>query len=183
MAFIDSALAWLTLGSGIIILIYFLEYLAIKIGIKSTRSHAWDFFGKHAVVFAFVVSLVAMLGSLYYSDFLGYAPCKLCWYQRIFMYSQVFIFGLALWKGEKKEVWGYSAILSIIGAVIAGFHYYIQMASAPIISIPCSTVGYSAACTETFATSLGYITIPMMALSAFLLIIILNLVRSRAGVH
>ena len=32
---------------------------------------------------AWVVSLVAMFGSLYFSEIKGYIPCELCWYQRI----------------------------------------------------------------------------------------------------
>ena len=138
----------------------------------------------YAVWFGFIVALVAMLGSLYYSDVLGYEPCKLCWYQRIAMYSQVFLFATALVKGEKSNIWSYSLVLSWIGGIIAAYHYYIQISLKPILALPCSAVGFSASCTETFVTSFGYITIPMMALSAFILLIILGMNnRSSSNSH
>jgi len=35
---------------------------------------------------AWLVSVVATLGSLYFSEISGFIPCELCWYQRILMY-------------------------------------------------------------------------------------------------
>ena len=40
----------------------------------------------HGLLFAFVVVATATLGSLFYSEIAGFEPCKLCWFQRIFMY-------------------------------------------------------------------------------------------------
>src|SRR3990167_9356357 len=54
------------------------------------------FFGKRALLFSFLVALIATSGSLFYSDVAVYEPCKLCWYHRIFMYPQVIILGIAL---------------------------------------------------------------------------------------
>ncbi|OIO44438.1 hypothetical protein AUJ64_00105 [Candidatus Pacearchaeota archaeon CG1_02_39_14] len=124
----------------------------------------------------FLVSLVAMLGSLYYSEIAGYNPCTLCWYQRIFMYSQVFILGLASFRKDKK-VMPYIYLLSAIGLLIAVYHYIMQLSQ--VDSVFCELVGYSASCSETFFLSMGYITIPLMAASAFLLIILLGVLRGR----
>jgi disulfide bond formation protein DsbB len=168
MAYVGSQiLAILTLVSNVFIL----TYLFLLISGKKRFMHSVK---PYALWFGLIVSLVAMLGSLYYSDILGYEPCRLCWYQRIFMYSQVFMFATALLKSD-TGVWKYSLPLSWIGAVIAAYHYYIQIAIKPILAVPCSAVGYSASCTETFTTSFGYITIPLMALSAFILLIILGM--------
>lgn len=133
---------------------------------------AWPFrafISKNALLSAFLVALIATSGSLFYSEIAGYEPCKLCWFQRIFMYPQVILLGLALWKKD-YGIKFYGIVLSSIGAVIAGYHYLLQLGVAP--ALPCAAVGYSVACSQRFVLQFGYITIPMMALTAFLLIII-----------
>jgi disulfide bond formation protein DsbB len=118
-----------------------------------------------AVLVAFIVSLLATIGSLIYSDVIGYAPCKLCWFQRIFMYPQVIIMGIALFRNDVGvRISGF--ILSAIGAAIALFHWTGQLGLTPL---PCSAVGYSVSCAERFVLQFGYITIPLMAFSAFIL--------------
>ncbi len=179
MAVISTLLLWLTLVGDIIIALWIADRLLVVGSLKARVWRGWHRFGKHALWLGFVVSLVATLGSLYYSDVLGYEPCKLCWYQRIFMYPQPFLFGLALWRGEPTRIWPYSAFLSLVGGAIALFHYYIQTSPNPLVTLPCSALGYSASCTETFAVQLGYITIPMMALTAFALV----LIAGRLAVH
>jgi len=136
-----------------------------------TKKPAWmSVISKRAFILAFLVALVATLGSLTYSEILRYDPCKLCWLQRIFMYPQVILLGMALWKKDYK-IADYSLALSIIGGLIALYHYLLQLGIAP--SIPCSAVGYSTACSKQFVLEYGYITIPMMALSAFIIIALL----------
>lgn len=135
------------------------------------------FFGKYAIVFAFLIALTATLGSLFYSEILGYNPCKLCWYQRILMYPQVLLLGFAYWRKDKNIV-DYSIILSALGAGIAFYHYLLQRNIVQEI-LPCSAVGYSVSCAEKFVMTYGYITIPLMALSAFLLILILMIIKKR----
>ena len=125
-----------------------------------------EFFGKNAVLFSFLAALVATLGSLFYSEVAGYEPCKLCWFQRIFMYSQVVLLGIAL--GRKSYEKYESITLSAVGAAIAGYHYLLQVGEAP--GLPCAAVGYSVSCSQRFVMTLGYITIPMMALTAFVMI-------------
>lgn len=142
------------------------------------RKNNWaNFLNKYSVNAAFVVALVAMLGSLFYSEIAGFEPCKLCWFQRIFMYSQVFMFIVAILRKDDSVVY-YSLVLSIIGAIIAGYHYLLQIGAAPAIS--CSAVGYSVSCSEKFVLQFGYITIPMMAFSAFALIALLMISKIRS---
>jgi disulfide bond formation protein DsbB len=128
------------------------------------------FGGRGAVLFSFVVALIATAGSLFYSEIAGFEPCKLCWFQRIFMYPQVILFGIALWKKNETLAVYNSIALSIIGGLIAGYHYLVQIGAAP--ALPCSAVGYSASCAQRFVMTFGYITIPMMAFTAFMLIIV-----------
>ena len=123
--------------------------------------------GEQALFYGFIVALAATLGSLIYSDVLGYEPCKLCWFQRIFMYPQVLLLGFALIK-KQRVIIDYALALAIPGALVAGYHYLLQLGVAP--SLPCAAVGYSVSCSERFVLQFGYITIPLMAFTAFVLI-------------
>ena len=44
---------------------------------------------ENGLLFIWIVSAIATLGSLYFSEIRHYEPCKLCWIQRIFMYPIV----------------------------------------------------------------------------------------------
>jgi len=136
---------------------------------------ALAFIGKNAIMLGFVVALISMLGSLTYSDVLGFAPCKLCWYQRICMYPEVFLLGLALIRKE-KAILPYAFLLAVIGEVIALYHYVIQLGVLPA---PCTVSGYSVSCAKVFVLQFGYITIPLMAFTAFILIMLLMILGKR----
>ena len=161
----------LTITAQIIVI-----FLLISIFIKHKAIQKIRFFlGKHGILLAFIVALVCMLGSLFYSEIAHYIPCKLCWYQRILMYPQVLLLGLAYTKKD-THIGIYSILLSTVGAVIAFYHYLLQIGTIGEI-LPCTTVGYSVSCAEKFTTTFGYITIPMMSLSGFLLILFLFLTQ------
>ena len=70
---------------------------------------------------AFLVSLIATLGSLFFSEIMNFVPCSLCWYQRIFMYPLVFIFLTNLLYPD-KSVFKYSFPLVFIGLIISIYH-------------------------------------------------------------
>ena len=130
---------------------------------------------KKAVAWSFLVAATATFGSLYFSEKLGFAPCKFCWLQRIFMYPLAVIFLTALIK-KTKDVEVYTLPLAVIGALLASYHYYIQV--NPNALAPCTSVGFSVSCSERFFTNFGYITIPFMALTAFVTIILLMFIKS-----
>ena len=138
----------------------------------------FNFVADNSFLFAFIVALTATAGSLFYSEIAGFTPCVLCWYQRILMYPQAILFGTALWKNENKTA-DYHIVLSGIGAVIAGYHYLLQIGVLP--ELPCSAVGFSISCAQIFTMSFGYITIPLMAFTAFSLIILLMVVKKQSN--
>lgn len=158
-------LAIVVLAQALIIL----YAIALVIRKKNPESKFVNILSENGFLLAFLVSLAATLGSLFYSDIVGYEPCKFCWFERIFMYPQVLLLGLALWR---KEYWMkfYSIVLSTIGALLSLNHYILQATGTSII--PCSAVGYSASCSKVFVMNLGYITIPLMCFTAFVLIIL-----------
>lgn len=175
---VEETLRALTLASGILIAFLALIFASTFVtGKKSEMLASFrNWFSRHYLVLGFIVSLSATLGSLFYSEIMGFAPCVLCWYQRIFMYSQVVLFATA-WFAKDGRVAVYSLTLSIVGGAIAAYHYLMQL---DLVSAACSVVGYSASCSEYFAMSYGYITIPMMALTAFALLIVLGFSALRA---
>ncbi len=135
---------------------------------RKTKTGAW--IGGNGLLLLLIVASVATLGSLYFSEVSGWTPCKYCWIQRIFMYPQVILLAIALWKRD-RNVARYILALCLIGAAYAAYHYYIQMydiiASPANPATPCDATGES--CVKTPFAQFGYITIPMMALTAFLL--------------
>lgn len=171
-----SFLSFLTLASNIAICLLFILFFLNKVGVLTKLWKAiLSKISPLAIVFAFIIAVTATSGSLYLSEIAGFEPCKLCWFQRIFMYPQALILGIAVFI-KKKDVYNYLLPLSIIGSLIGAYHYYHQM--RPDITIPCSTVGFSVSCSQRFFTHYGYITIPWMSFSAFVIITLLLLVSS-----
>ncbi len=120
---------------------------------------------KQVVIGMTIVALVAFLGSNYYSEIVGYNPCKLCWYQRIVFFPQLFLLGLALWKRQWNVIAPYIALLSLIGLAIAGYHYYGQYIDSAVL--PCEANGNAVCAFIPFGT-FGFVTIPLMAFFGFL---------------
>jgi len=114
---------------------------------------------------AFSVALAATLGSLYYSEIAGFVPCTLCWYQRILMYPLVAITLVGILR-QDEGLPVYVLPLSVLGLGFSTYHYLIQM----------GVIGHSGACKVGIPCDLrwvnyaGFITIPLMALTAFALI-------------
>lgn len=169
---VATVLAFSTIVAQVLIVLGFISYFFPK-KIKPLDK----LFSNYIVPFAFIVPVLATIGSLFYSEIARFEPCLLCWYQRIFMYPLAFIMTIGYFLKDKKAAI-YAIVLSAIGAVIALYHYLLQIGTVGQI-LPCSAVGYSASCSQRFSLEFGYITIPMMALSAFLLIIVLSLHQLR----
>nr|WGD72855.1 disulfide oxidoreductase [Bacillus subtilis] len=127
---------------------------------------------KNRIVFLYaswVVALIAMLGSLYFSEIRKFIPCELCWYQRILMYPLVLILGIATFQGDTR-VKKYVLPMAIIGAFISTMHYLEQKVPGfsgikPCVSgVPCSR--------PNILTGLVLLRFHSCTLIAFILIII-----------
>lgn len=126
---------------------------------------------ENGLIFICITALIAMFGSLYFSEVRGYEPCKLCWYQRILMYPIVLIAGIALYQ-KNARIALTTAVFALIGGCISLYHYGIQKLSFLQDSAPsCGNVP----CTGQYINYFGFITIPFLALIAFLLIFITSL--------
>jgi disulfide bond formation protein DsbB len=117
------------------------------------------------LLLAWVTALGATLGSLYYSEVVGFPPCLLCWYQRIAMYPLVLILGAGVIRAD-AGVWRYGLPLSVVGLVIAAYHVAIQRRPA----LDVVTCDAAAPCTVRYVAAYGFVSIPFMAACGFLLI-------------
>jgi disulfide bond formation protein DsbB len=126
---------------------------------------------ENGLIFISILSLVATLGSLYFSQIRGFEPCTLCWYQRILMYPIILISGIGLFQ-KNANIALTTAVFAFIGGGISLYHYGIQKLAFLTDSAPaCGLVP----CTGQYINYLGFITIPFLALIAFLLIAITSL--------
>lgn len=132
---------------------------------------------QYGIYFAWIVSLIATFGSLYFSEILGFIPCTLCWYQRIMMYPLIIVLGIASYRNQ-SDIIPYVLPLSILGGLISLWHYAQQ--KIPFLGqvIQCK-VGVP--CNASYINWLGFVTIPLLAFIAFALItVFLLIVRTRA---
>lgn len=174
-AFIVQSFATATLLGQILLTILVIVTIFYMLSKKKKRfSKLIEFISDNYLIFSFFIALFATVGSLLFSEVARFAPCKLCWYQRIFMYPQAIIFGIAMVKND-YTVRLYGLVLSIIGGLIALYHVFLQW--YPAILLPCSDE--TANCAVKQFAAYGYITIPVMSLTAFLLLIVLGLVAKR----
>ncbi|MFD2369778.1 disulfide oxidoreductase [Brevibacillus sp. GCM10020057] len=123
------------------------------------------------------VALIATAGSLFFSELLNYIPCNLCWYQRILMYPLVILLGVASARKDYR-ISLYALILSSIGGLISLYHYLIQKVPAlHELGNACGIVP----CNTDYINWFGFITIPFLALVAFILIIALQVFILKNG--
>jgi disulfide bond formation protein DsbB len=160
----NTLLALLTIGTQIGAVV-----LVIAFGLNR-KGHFVRFVADYGVALACCIAAAATGLSLFYSEILGFEPCTLCWVQRIFLYPQVIMLGIALWKSDHR-VSDYSLGLSIPGALVAFYHYYGQMFNTS--ALPCKTAEAISPCAQRFVLEFGYVTIPMMALTTFIVLIAL----------
>lgn len=116
---------------------------------------------------AWLVSMVATLGSLYFSEIRGFTPCELCWYQRILMYPLALILGISTFQKD-FSVKKFVLPMAIIGWFISFYHYLIQKVPGFAEIKPCVN---GVPCNAQYINWLGFMTIPFLALIAFTLII------------
>ncbi|MBT2666156.1 disulfide bond formation protein B [Bacillus sp. ISL-4] len=117
---------------------------------------------------AWLVSVIATLGSLYFSEIRGFTPCELCWYQRILMYPLALILGIGTFQND-SSVKRFVLPMAITGWFISSYHYLLQKVPGFAPIKPCAN---GVPCNAQYINWGGFITIPFLAFTAFTLIII-----------
>lgn len=118
---------------------------------------------------------IATLGSLFFSEVLDFAPCVLCWYQRIFVYPLVITLAIGLFPLDKSAV-KYSLPLAAAGWFLALYHTLLYHGVIPESIQPC---GQGVSCTEVYMELFGFLSIPMLSLISFSVIIVLLVTLKR----
>lgn len=114
---------------------------------------------------AWVVAIVATLGSLYFSEIRHFVPCTLCWYQRILMYPLAILLAVATYKQDRGVV-KYALPLSALGILVSGYHILVER----IPSLGSGVCSAGVPCSLKYIEWLGFITIPTLAFTAFVII-------------
>lgn len=159
------AIALLTIVGQVLIALYLLG-LPWR---KSWLRPLYDLAGEYALLGAILVVFGGMAGSLYFSEVAKFPPCELCWYQRVLLYPQLVLLGLALLK-KNRDIELQVLTLSVFGLVISVYQSYLQYGGTALI--PCSTSALAVSCGQKNFLEFGYITIPVMAMTGFVLLIV-----------
>lgn len=131
-----------------------------------------------ALPLAWLVAALATLGSLYLSEIAGLIPCQLCWFQRIAMYPLILLLGIAAVRGDLYIAKRYFIWLPLVGACISIYHYQLErFPSQPTLSCGLG----EPSCAQAVLNDFGFVSIPFMALAAFLLIATLLLMARDVG--
>jgi disulfide bond formation protein DsbB len=131
-----------------------------------------------ALWLAWLVALVTMLGSLYFSEIAHFTPCKLCWYQRIAMYPLSIVLLIAAIRRDRRIGW-YVVPVATVGALFAAYQTQLQAfphqhSSFCTLSEPCSI---------RYVWEFGFVSLPFMALSAFVFVITMTIIAARSESH
>jgi len=162
--FIFLAIPYLVLVSHLLLVLIVLAILFRNSWGKSLI----NFLAINSIVIVFAISASVILGSLYYSQILGFEPCILCWWQRVFLFPLPVILATALWKG-KKDVFTYIVPLVALAGLVAFYQAYANLGGFSFTS--CTAVG--GACSKIYVKEFGYITIPIMSLTVSVYILVL----------
>lgn len=112
----------------------------------------------------------AMLGSLYFSEVANYQPCKLCWYQRIAMYSMAVVSAVAVIIRD-RSVFRYTLALAAVGLVVSTYHYLVEW----FPSLESDVCSADVPCTTIWFREFGIVTLSFIAGSAFIAVIATSL--------
>lgn len=137
--------------------------LGVRAPLDALRSALWGY----ELWGAFVVSALATGGSLFFSDIAGFVPCELCWYQRICMYPLSIITLLAAIRSDYR-VARYLLPLPLVGACISIYHVLVE--NGVVNESNSCLVSAPGGCATKWINEFGYMTIPTLTLTAFVLL-------------
>jgi disulfide bond formation protein DsbB len=146
--------------------------------VSDTAADWWDqladFVAPNALAMAWIVAFLATAGSLYFSEIAAFEPCVLCWYQRIAMYPNVVILAIAVaYRDARGAI--YAAALAGIGAIISAYHVALEW----FPQLDSGACDPDNPCTLIWFRVFGFVSLPTLALAAFLLILTLAVIRAR----
>lgn len=121
---------------------------------------------------AFLVATIATGGSLFFSEVAHFPPCELCWYERYCMYPLSIAIPIVAAFGLRRASRWLLAV-PFVGAGVSIYHLLIENGLLRQ-SLDCM-VSAPGGCGVMWIDEFGYMTIPTLALTGFVLIIALLL--------
>lgn len=112
---------------------------------------------------AWIIALLSVVGSLFFSEVMHLPPCVLCWYQRIAIYPLVLVIGTGIVLRDNRMKF-YALPLCVAGLGVAIYHNLLYYGIIPESITPCTE---GVPCNAVQIEWLGFITIPLLGLGAF----------------
>jgi len=159
----------------VVVVVLFALVARLRGGLPEWAAPWRDGLGEAALPLAFAVALTCTLGSLYMSEIAKFPPCELCWIQRICMYPNVLILGVAAWRRDVGVRW-YSLPLVVVGLGFSTYHYLVERFPDQV-SFSCNN---GVSCSDVWVWKFHFLSIPGMAWVGFLLIATLLLLARTA---
>ena len=160
------------LFSHIAVVVFFItRYTNISIT-KKVNKHIEEWLKEKGWLCALIIAICSVIGPLTYTYLYHLTPCTLCWFQRICMFPLAILLLIAnIKKDFTIKIYIYT--LSTLGLLISVYHFINQQLHTrfAIDTTGCDAVGLSKGCSEYYLMEYGYITIPVMAATGFILII------------
>lgn len=172
LSFINLFLSFGTLLAQVFLLALAVWFFTLR------KKYPLPFLQTHGLLLAFIVSILSVASSLFYSNIAGFPPCDLCWFQRIFIYPLVIILLVALIKKDRNVI-RYALAVVVPGFFISLYHNYIYYAKNGLTA-NCVFGGSQVSCVKRYVFEFGYVTIPLMALTAFALVIVFLLLVKKS---
>lgn len=149
------------------------------------RAYTQSGAGSRGLYLAWVMALIATLGSLYFSEVRGFVPCPLCWFQRICMYPLALLLGIAAYRSD-AGIRLYAVPLAVVGWAVALYHVLENF--GVVQSLKLCSVGGGVSCNTRWPIFGGegalsrlndFISIPILSLAAFTLVLVFLLLPTR----
>jgi len=148
---------------AMLILIGGMAAIGFTAPLRALRSALWGY----ELWAGFVVASIGTGGSLFLSEIAGFVPCDLCWFQRVCMYPLSLLLLFAAFHNDYR-VTRYLLPIPAVGACISIYHLLIEN---QVIGEPSSCRIGGTGCSVKWINEFGYVTIPTLALTGFLLLI------------
>lgn len=161
-----------TIGTLVTLLVAILSLLAMAFFYKD--KNVWlAFVQKNALNLYLALLVSAVVIILYYSEIALFTPCKLCWFQRIFIFPQILLIIVAKCKKDLSTIFSYLAWMTGFAFVVSLLHNYIYYFGKELSG----TCDAAASCKAYYVYEYGFVTIPFMALGLLLGLATILIVR------
>ena len=160
--------------AGLLLLVGALALAGARGPLDAIRAWLWGY----ELWGGFVVAAIATGGSLFFSEIAGFVPCELCWFQRICMYPLSLLLLFLAYHADNRAA-RYLVPFPVVGAGVSIYHlleenHVITQSTACLVSAP-------GGCGVKWINEFGYMTIPTLALTAFVLLIEFLVLASAGG--